>query len=164
VFAGEERALHVPVVLWIRLLWTLRRRGEGRRESGAFLLGARTRGKDRVRAFLCYDDVDPTALDTGIVTLKGTAFGKVWAECRRRGMRVLADVHTHPDTIVRQSVSDRTHPMIGEPGHVAVILPRFAQTWGWRFRGVGLYEYEGDGRWRDLQQNGRSRRVRFSWR
>ena len=53
--------------IWDEGLAELRRRGDGRRESGAFLLG-RVEGDRRVvERFVYYDDVDPRALDTGII-------------------------------------------------------------------------------------------------
>jgi hypothetical protein len=58
--------------LWRRLLAGLRVRGRGIRESGAFLLGGRdAAGRRRIVDFLLYDDLDPHALDTGIVRLDG---------------------------------------------------------------------------------------------
>jgi proteasome lid subunit RPN8/RPN11 len=47
-------------------------------------------------------------------------------------MEVLADVHTHPGLDSSQSETDRTHPMISESGHVALIVPSYAK--GWPFR------------------------------
>jgi len=41
-------------------------------------------------------------------------------------MQVVADVHTHPRG-PGQSPSDRANPMIGLTGHMALIIPRFAQ-------------------------------------
>ena len=57
----KKKALKIPFALWRRLYSELRRRSKGRRESGAFLLGQ----SSKVSAFICYDDLDPSALDTG---------------------------------------------------------------------------------------------------
>src|SRR6266404_8581 len=54
-------------LLWMRLLRNLRSRGNGTRESGAFLLGHREdANRCRVVDYLLYDDIDPHALDSGI--------------------------------------------------------------------------------------------------
>jgi hypothetical protein len=45
------------------------------RESGAFLLGHRKDGRARIVDFILYDDLDPHALDTGIVRFDGRHFG-----------------------------------------------------------------------------------------
>jgi proteasome lid subunit RPN8/RPN11 len=92
----------------------------------------------------------------------GSGFSRLWKHCRETGLTVLADVHTHPGDHPQQSETDRQNPMICELGHIAVILPRFAATWGWRFRGVGLYEYQGHYRWRRWTGSERKNRVRFS--
>lgn len=156
-----QRRLYIPVLLWLRLVWSLRRRGEGRRESGAFLLGSRGDEDDRVRFFVCYDDLDPHALDTGIITFAPSGFSALWSRCRDLRCDVLADVHTHPDPTPQQSETDRLNPMIAEAGHMAIILPEFAQRWGWRFRNVALYEYSGNYTWRPWMGTRRSDRVQF---
>ena len=132
--------------LWRRLLWGLRSRGRhGRRESGAFLLGKRAGGQARIVAFVLYDDLDPTCLDTGIVRFDGRHFGALWGICKERDLVVVADVHTHPRGS-EQSDSDRAQPMIARAGHIALILPRFAAS-PVRRAAIGIYRYEGGKRW-----------------
>jgi hypothetical protein len=137
--------LCIPWFVWCRLIYELKRRGAGRRESGAFLLG--NHGTRRATHFICYDDLDPTALDTGIIVFHGQGFVPLWEVCRARKMRVLADVHTHPTEWTGQSESDRTHPMIAQRGHVALIVPHLAQGRFQSLKGVGIHEYCGDHRW-----------------
>jgi hypothetical protein len=60
-------------------------------------------------------------------------------------MSVVADVHVHPGG-AGQSASDRDHPMISRAGHIALILPDFAQA-PLRPESVGVYRYLGDKRW-----------------
>jgi hypothetical protein len=92
-----------------------------------------------------YDDIDPDALSTGIVRLKGSATSEVWRVCRETGLQVVADVHTHPGRS-GQSKSDKEHPMISMKGHVALILPQFAQS-PFNFSKVGVYGYCGAKNW-----------------
>jgi hypothetical protein len=137
--------LKIPVMLWRRLFTELRRRSGGHRESGAFLLG----GKRKVSKVIYYDDIDPHALDTGIVKINGGAFVLLWDFCAQHGLRVLADVHTHPTEWTGQSYSDRTNPVVAQAGHIAIILPHFASAKRPSLRGAGMYEYLGDHQWRD---------------
>lgn len=139
-------SLKIPWFVWFRLVRELRRRGRGHRESGAFLLGGN--GARKVTHFICYDDLDSTALDTGIIVFHGEGFVPLWEFCRERKMRVLADVHTHGDEWTSQSESDRTHPMIAQSGHVALIVPHLAQRRWQLLAGVGIHEYRGDHRWK----------------
>ena len=135
--------------LWRRLLAKLRERGRGARESGAFLLGGKdAAGRRRIVDFALYDDVDPHALDSGIVHLDGRHFGKLWDLCRARSLTVVADVHTHPGG-AGQSDSDRAHPIIARAGHLALILPNFAAPPVMR-RALGIYRYGGGGRWETI--------------
>ena len=69
--------------------------------------------------------------------------------CRERGEIVVADVHTHGGE-AGQSDSDRKHPIIAEPGHIAMILPNFAAP-PLRLREVGLYRYLGRFNWDRLR-------------
>jgi proteasome lid subunit RPN8/RPN11 len=141
----KKKALKIPFALWRRLYSELRRRSKGRRESGAFLLGQ----SSKVSAFICYDDLDPSALDTGIVIIKGGAFVLLWDYCARHKLKVIGDIHTHPTNSTAQSCSDRSNPAVAQPGHVAVILPNFASRKWPSLRGAGIYEYLGQQEWRD---------------
>jgi hypothetical protein len=143
-------------LLWMRLLRDLRSRGYGRRESGAFLLGHwETASRCRVVDYLLYDDIDPHALDTGIVRLDGRHFGKLWDLCKTRGVVVVADVHTHPGGS-GQSASDQANPIIARTGHLALIVPRFAAAPVRRLQ-VGMYRYLGAGSWHTVAADQRRR-------
>lgn len=144
-------------LLWRRLLTGLRERGRGVRESGAFLIGSRRAGCARIVDFVLYDDVDPKVLETGIIRFDGRYFGRLWDLCRVRGLTVVGDVHTHPDSSV-QSPSDQAHPMITRRGHLALIVPRFARAPVRRCE-VGLYRYMGGRRWEPVPR--RQRRAFF---
>jgi proteasome lid subunit RPN8/RPN11 len=125
-----------------------RRGGGGLRESGAFLLGRRKGNVATVEELVFYDDIDPTALATGIVRLSGHAMNTVWQRCSERGLEAVADIHTHPGGS-GQSRSDRDHPMVSTRGHVALIAPRFARS-AFDLRGIGVYRYAGSNLWHDL--------------
>jgi len=145
---GRPPELLIPAPLWRELLQGLRARGQGRRESGAFLLGP-TEGPRRITSIVFYDQIDPAAFDTGIIEIDGGCLAALWGICRQRGEAVLADVHTHPGGAA-QSESDRAHPMIAEPGHLAMILPRFAAD-PVILREIGLYRYLGRFTWHTLK-------------
>jgi hypothetical protein len=133
--------------LWHRLKARLRERGRDRsRESGAFLLGYREGGAAHIVDFILYDDLDPNSLDSGIVRFNGRYFSDLWAICKARGLTVVADVHVHP-LGSGQSNSDRDHPMISRPGHLALILPDFAIGAQPR-SGIGIYRYLGSKQWK----------------
>lgn len=146
--------------LWWRLIGELHRRGQSHRESGAFLLGVRHGSRARVRDFIFYDDLDSNALDKGYVTLHSRGLKALWAQCRARQLDVVADVHTHPGLDTRQSDLDQRHPMIPVDGHIALIVPNFANTTRWQLDGVGVHEYRETG-W--LQHAAPQSRVQLNW-
>lgn len=143
--ASKNDPLRMSWPRWWRLVRQLRRRGFGRRESGAFLLGRRNAAGGLITEFVFYDDIDPGALAKGYVHLAGTALNKVWDRCTETGLEVLADVHTHPGSS-EQSQSDQEYPMIAIRGHTALIIPNFARS-ALNLTGVGVYRHRGAGRW-----------------
>jgi len=148
LFAPQHK-LSCSWLLWRRLLVELRRRGNhGGRESGAFLLGQREGDVNRITDFIPYDDLDSHSLDSGIVRFDGRYYSELWQLCKRRSLIVVADVHTHPDGSY-QSDSDRANPMISRSGHIALIIPRFADP-PVRRNELGMYLYEGAKQWRPI--------------
>jgi proteasome lid subunit RPN8/RPN11 len=132
--------------LWKSLILELRARGNKRNESGAFLLGPPE--QNEITGFICYDELDPHCYETKIIRFSGNSYRPLWEYCRQHNLTVLADVHTHPFKGTIQSGLDREHPMIVERGHLALIVPYFAQRNIRSFNGIGFYEYLGDFQWK----------------
>lgn len=145
-FSRRQARLRVRKVDWNQLIGELARRGEGRRESGAFLLAARDDTSGRVERIVYYDDLDPDCLQ-GAIVFSGFGFSALWDICIDEGFTLVADVHTHPGRSVRQSSTDREHPMYARSGHVGLIVPSFARG-RIRARDVGFHEYLGDTGWK----------------
>ncbi len=143
---GRHARLRVSRSLWRATLAELAHRGQDARESGAFLLAAADSDGRTVTRAVYFDDLDPHCL-TGGITMAGAAFPLLWDLCDREGLRVIGDVHTHPGKWVQQSRTDQANPMIARRGHVAVIVPGYAQRGGPSAR-VGVHEYLGDEGWR----------------
>lgn len=131
--------------VWSALMNDLYRRGGGRRESGAFLLGRITDATKVVHEWLPYDELDPMSLNYAIVRLESSAFTRLWEACAARQLEVVADVHTHPFGPT-QSRSDRAYPMISLAGHIALIVPNFARS-PVMPKDVSFNVYQGGGRW-----------------
>ena len=144
---APEHRLSCPPTLWRQGLRELKRRGEGYHESGAFLLGQQTGIRRTISRFVYYDDLDSHALDSGIVVLDGGCYGTLWKLCRDTGLDVIGDVHTHLGQ-PRQSSTDQANPMVGTPGHIAIIVPGLAAH-PVMPQDVGIYEYQGQHRWRE---------------
>ncbi len=127
---AARHGLTMDKSLFTRLAGELARRGRGERETGAFLLAraGHSQGHSRcpqVVAVAYYDDLDPDCL-TGGITFTADGYTALAALCRRDGLQVVADIHTHPRRNVRQSPTDAAHPMRAIPGHIALIAPRYA--------------------------------------
>ncbi|TIV14628.1 hypothetical protein [Mesorhizobium sp. M2A.F.Ca.ET.037.01.1.1] len=147
---APQHELSVSRKVWQSLVNDLRDRGRERsRESGAFLLGKRSGGTARITNYILYDNLDPSCLDTGIVRFNGAYYGALWEACETLGLDVVADIHVHPYG-EGQSDSDRNHPMISQPGHIALILPNFADE-PVAIPRVGIYRYLGGKKWSAVQ-------------
>jgi hypothetical protein len=98
-----------------RLVAGTRDRGQGGRESGAFLLADRGHPAGQlpqpVIAVALYDDLDPDRL-TGEITFCAVGYTALSARCRGEGLRVVGDIHTHPGRYVQQSAIDVSHPIV----------------------------------------------------
>lgn len=131
--------------VWSSMVSDLRRRGGGWRESGAFLLRQASDSEGLVRAWLPYDELDPTSLNYAYVRLDSSAFSRLWAICSELNLEVVADIHTHP-LGPRQSLSDQANPMISLVGHIALIVPRFAHG-NVKPSDLSFNVYQGGGKW-----------------
>lgn len=145
VMSSSHKRLEFAPGIWSALMEDLRRRGRGRRESGAFLFAEVDRGDRIVRTWLPYDVLAPESLAYDYVRLESDVFSHLWVWCEEHRVEVVADVHTHP-LGPKQSVSDRAHPMVALRGHVALIVPRFAQL-NPRPADCSFNVYLGDQRW-----------------
>jgi proteasome lid subunit RPN8/RPN11 len=137
----------------VQVLRELRSRGDGVREAGGFLIGRRdASGARRITGLIPYDEVDPLAL-RGIIVFDGSKMDRVWARCAELGVEVVADLHTHPGGY-GQSRTDQANPMLPERGHMALIVPNFADR-DYGPGQIGIYEFLGRGAWRDHSAAGR---------
>jgi len=114
---------------FLTMMAQLAAQSEGRREAGAFLLGAKDRRNGTsavatVTAVEYYCDLDPTSL-TGGITFHASGYSRLNRICRDQGLRVVGDIHLHPGAWTRQSQTDSDHPMVARAGHLALIAPNF---------------------------------------
>jgi proteasome lid subunit RPN8/RPN11 len=143
--ASESRLL-ISNELWSELIHELGARGQGRKESGAFLLGPRDGDPRRVTNVVYLDDLDPNCL-TGGISFDGRYYGILWDYCHTHGLQVRADIHTHPGPSVAQSYIDRDNPMVSRAGHLGLIVPNLA-TRPIAANEVGVHEFLGAEGWR----------------
>jgi proteasome lid subunit RPN8/RPN11 len=145
-FVARRSRVRMTRLQWDELAAELGRRTGGVREAGAFLLADTNQGhRPAVRKIVYFDDLDPNCL-TGEISIGPTAFATLWTLCRSEGLRVIADVHTHPGTFVTQSDIDRANPMVAMAGHVALVVPHLA-TRAFEPRECGVHVYLGGHRW-----------------
>jgi hypothetical protein len=146
---------------WRGLVAELGRRGGGRSESGAFLLGDRDGDPTRVRQVVYLDELDPNCLQ-GSIRFDGRAYSQLSEICERRRRTVLADVHTHPGNWVGQSPTDMENPMVALSGHLALTLPHLAMH-PVKPEDAGLHEYRGEDGWRAWTGADAARQIKIGW-
>jgi len=155
LIAQDTRRLKIPrprlkisAEIWNSLVATLRNRGEGCRESAAFLLGHCHSLYRECIDFILLDDLDPRCLRRGAINFDGVHYHELWEICRKRMCDVIADIHTHPH---REFISglDRQNPAIGKRGHVSLIVPFYAMR-RTDPRAIGIYQFLGGVDWRTV--------------
>lgn len=141
--------LEMPHALYSRLMADLARSGQGKREAGAFLLGPGGAGTRQVTSYLMYDVVAPkSSRRHAYVAFTAQEMARAWDHCYAQGYQVVADIHTHPRGPA-QSATDRAHPIVCVPGHVALIAPFYAMR-NPQPIDLGVHVFEGKGQWRSL--------------
>lgn len=141
--------LELPHSLFQALIVDLAKSGRGVKESGAFLLGRHEGARRFVTSYLMYDKVAPeSSRSHAYVAFTAEEMACAWEHCYATGQQVAADVHTHPFGPV-QSISDRAHPIVSIAGHVALIVPNFAQG-SPQPRDLGVHLFGGAGRWQSM--------------
>lgn len=136
--------ISIPVGLWFKLIFGLRKRSKGYRESGGFLLSKPN--KKNVVKIVFYDQFDKTVSDSGIIQFKGSC--NLFEYLKNEKLDILADIHTHPTNNTNQSFSDKRHPMIRIKGHIAIIAPNYATEFLLMPNQCSVYEYQGSFNWR----------------
>lgn len=141
--------LEMPHSLYGALIADLTKSGRGIKEAGAFLLGHANDQGRRVSSYLMYDAVaTESSLQHAYVAFSAAEMARAWEHCYATGLQVVADVHTHPMG-PGQSPSDRAHPIVSVPGHVALIVPFFAMRSPQPID-LGVHVFEGAGQWRSM--------------
>ena len=144
-FRGSDALLRIRRRTWSELIAELGRRGQGWRESGAFLMGHRGGDGRTVTRVVYLDDLDPNCLQ-GHIRFDGRAYSKLWNLCDAEHQVVLGDVHTHGGSGVGQSPIDAANPMIATDGHVALVVPHLAER-VIEAKEVGVHLYRGSAGW-----------------
>jgi len=141
--------VEIGIKLWYYLVKELKYKGKGYRESGAFLLGE---NNYKISDFICYDELDKNCLYQGAINFSSSGYVRLWDYCRNKNLQVIADVHTHPGNYTNQSIIDSANPMIPQIGHIALIIPCFAQKRIQLLNGVGVFEYLGNNKWNSFKK------------
>lgn len=141
--------LEIPRAIYGTLVTDLAKSGSGIKEAGAFLLGHIVDQDRRVFSYLMYEVIaTESSRKHAYVAFTAGEMARAWEHCYATGLQVVADIHTHP-LGPGQSVTDRAHPIISVPGHVALIAPFFAMH-DPQPVDLGVHVFEGAGRWRSM--------------
>lgn len=156
-FAAPQHELAIGRLVWRDLIRDLAARGDGERESGAFLLGHKDGQRREAFDYLLYDDLEPGCLDGGFVQMSSIGFRRLGAEARARGLEVVADIHTHPGRAFF-SDTDRENPMVPNVGHLAIVVPNFARGNPDPLK-CAFFRFAGGYNWDELPTTGRDTKL-----
>lgn len=141
--------LEIPKSMYGALIADLAKSGQGIKEAGAFLLGKADGQCRTVSSYLMYDTVaTESSRIHSYVAFTAEEMARAWEHCYTTGLQVVADIHTHPFG-PKQSITDRNHPIVSVPGHIALIVPYFAIR-NPQPIDLGIHLFEGAGQWRSM--------------
>jgi proteasome lid subunit RPN8/RPN11 len=149
------RKILVPLQLWLKLMYGLKVRGQGRRESGGLLLCKQ--GESKVSKIVFYDQFDKSVSDSGIIEFKGAVF--LFDFLAKENLEILADIHSHPTNNTSQSYSDMQHPIVRIKGHIAIIAPNYAKDFIMFPKHCSAYEFLGELSWRKFTKKENSIQI-----
>lgn len=125
---------------------TMRRFGQERRECYVWWGGYFTAGNAQVVTALWPE----VATDYGRIHLTYRELSRLQTELRQLDQVLLVELHTHPPGGGGQNEVDAAHPAATYRGFVTVVVPDFAHPRFRHPREAHVYEYLGQGKWRQL--------------
>lgn len=124
----ELSHLRVPRILWEQTLSLLRDRSDGRRESGAIVLGTGNSTKQRVASSVVgyHELCDDRATE---VFLEVSEAGKLrlYSQLEHNKLQLVAMIHTHPEGWVGLSQIDQANQLSSRIGFWSIVLPYFGK-------------------------------------
>lgn len=135
--------------LWMETWQGLHKRGAGIREAACIWGGRRDESTDTAKSVTFLDDLPGVRAGARYHQLTRTTIGALFEVLRRNGDMIVADIHTHPSRWTGLSITDAASPIEFRCGLPAMVIPHYA-TVPPTLTNLGLHEYVGDGRWRQL--------------
>jgi len=148
---SRTERLEVPNSLWLQTWRLLSQMGQGESESACVWGGTLRHGR------LCVVKAYPIGAAHGAIRgcqshrMSTQGVAELLAELRKDGLRIVADVHTHPSSWVGLSEVDKAHPIEFRRGLICIVLPDYATTPP-SLESIGLHIYLGEGRWLESSQ------------
>jgi proteasome lid subunit RPN8/RPN11 len=150
----EMSHLHIPRILWDQTLSLLRDRSNGRRESGAVVLGNRTSTTQRFATKVVgYHELCDDRATEVFVELSEDGKLRLYSQLEREKLQMVAMVHTHPEGWVGLSPIDQANQLSSRVGFWSIVLPHFGrQPWDLDLIGFHIRQSRG---WHQLGQDER---------
>lgn len=155
---SESYNITLSKALWQETIHGLHVRGMGKKETACIWAGHRRPIQNEVKEVIFLDDI------AGVVgrgmhhRVPTSAIDKLFFTLREKGLSIIADLHTHPRDWVGLSWIDMEHPLEYRIGFLMIVLPYYASI-DVQLEDIGVHEYQGDGRWRELHIEEIRRRI-----
>ncbi len=113
--------------------------GGGRGESAGLLLGRIAQPVWAATAALLHDDLGEDHGTAFSVRLSEAGKIRLYQHLERTGLRVVALVHTHPDSWVDLSPIDEDNQISSRVGVWSLVLPYYGHPSGWNHGDIGVH-------------------------
>lgn len=145
----KKARIVLTLELWNETINGLRMRGNGERETACVWAGHRGESEHKVLEVVFLDDL------AGVISrelnhrVTMSAIDILFKYLKDKKLSIVADLHTHPHDWVGLSWVDKEHPLEYRMGFLMIVLPNYA-CGDVSLDNIGVHEYEGDAKWREL--------------
>ena len=144
----DQFIIEIPGRLWTETIDGLRKRSKGR-EAACIWAGSRRSGVQEVKKVFFLDDLVGVKGFARRHNVSRNAINQLFEMLRDKKLSIIADLHTHPGTWVGLSEVDMSHPLEYRIGIIMAVIPYYAAV-PIEIENIGVHEYCGNGRWRQL--------------
>jgi hypothetical protein len=133
--------------VWKATVNGLRTRSSNRTESTCVWAGNRTDKENIVTRVFFLDDYSGTKKAARAYRVPRDVTKDLFETMHAHKLKIIADLHTHPDEWVGLSIIDKEHPLEYRVGFISIIFPSYGKPCD-VLTEIGFHEYEGSGNWR----------------
>lgn len=148
--SGDHPRTYIPRSLIDKTVKSLKEQGAKSNEGLVLWAGIEAKDGSKFVTTCVYPKQQCYSISVSSDLIAGA---KVVREIRKRGLEIIAEIHSHPGYWVGHSLTDDKNPFVLADGNISIVVPRFAEEGMEPLWKCGIHVYcAGDG-WKRLTRN-----------